>query len=372
MELPILFKRTKTGAVQQWQIVVIRSNFFTIEGQKDGVLTKSLPTVCEGKNIGRSNETSPTDQAEKEARARWQKKIESGYTEDLSEIDTAMKYFEPMLCAKYEDRKSKIKSTDILFSQPKLDGIRCVVKRDGMWSRNGKPIVSAPHIYKSLEPLFNKYDKELIFDGELYCDKFKNDFNSIVSLTRKTKPTEEDLKLSEESIQYWIYDFPFDNKAKFSMRFTELKSLMVLDGIPNSIVICPTDKVDSHKMLDELYYKYMADGFEGQIIRLDTPYENKRSNNILKRKQFMDEEFEIIDVVEGLGGRVGTVGALVCKIDSRTFRSNVKGTHKYLRKLWENKENLIGKMATVKFFEYTPDKIPRFPFCIKIDRMAYE
>ena len=95
-----------------------------------------------------------------------------------------------MLAHKFEDYKDKLIYP--LFSQPKLDGIRCIVKSNGMWSRTGKRIISAPHIFEALKPLF-ELNPDLIFDGELYADKFANDFNAICSLVKKTKPTADDL-----------------------------------------------------------------------------------------------------------------------------------------------------------------------------------
>ena len=51
--------------------------------------------------------------------------------------------------------------------------------------------------------------------------------------------------------------------------------------------------------LDDYYGKYLDDGFEGQMVRVtDSPYQNKRSKNLLKRKEFIDEEFEVIDIEE--------------------------------------------------------------------------
>ena len=127
----------------------------------------------EGKNVGKVNETTAEEQAMKEAKAEWTKRTERGYFENIKNIDKGT-IFKPMLANKWEDRKDKV--TYPLYSQPKLDGIRCIVKSDGMWTRTGKKIVSAPHIFQALKPYFEK-NPDLIFDGELYADKYANDFN---------------------------------------------------------------------------------------------------------------------------------------------------------------------------------------------------
>ena len=74
----------------------------------------------------------------------------------------------------------------------------------------------------------------------------------------------------------------------------------------------------------------------------------------------------MIDINEGDGNRTGTAKNLVCKdeTNSKIFNSNIKGTHEYLAEILVNKENYIGKQATIKFFELTPDGIPRFPYAI--------
>ena len=92
----------------------------------------------------------------------------------------------------------------------------------------------------------------------------------------------------------------------------------------------------------------------------------KRSTSLLKRKEFIDAEYKVIDIEEGNGNRQGTAKNLVL-IDGKTkreFHSNIKGNFEFLRDILDNKEKYIGKMATIKFFEYTPDGIPRFPFAI--------
>ena len=197
MKLETIYKKTKTGATQEWTIEVVDNKYRTHSGQVGGVITTNEWTVVYGKNVGRANATTDDGQAMAEAVAKRTKKLESGYFEDVNNINE-QQYFEPMLAAKWEDYKDKIEYP--IFSQPKLDGIRCIVTNVGMFSRNGKPIVSAPHIFESMVELFDE-NPNLIFDGELYADKFANDFNKIVSLVKKTKPTPSDLEECKKVIK---------------------------------------------------------------------------------------------------------------------------------------------------------------------------
>ncbi len=117
----------------------------------------------------------------------------------------------------------------------------------------------------------------------------------------------------------------------------------------------------------------MEQGYEGQMVRLNRPYENKRSKFLLKRKEFMDAEFIINGVKEGEGNRKGTAGYMeFTNAQGRYFKSNIKGDFGYLKELYKQRNELVGKKATIKFFNYTPDNVPRFGYVIAIDRDSYE
>jgi DNA ligase-1 len=361
MKLPTLYSRTSTGAVQQWTIEIQGDAYCTHFGQVDGKQQTTELTHCKPKNEGKANATTAAEQALKDAKALWKKKKDSGCFEDIADIDTVL-FTEPMLAKKYEDYAEE--TVFPVYSQPKLDGIRCIARKDGLWSRNGKKFASVPHIEQALAPLFN-LNPNLVLDGELYCDKFSNDFNAICSLVKKTKPTQQDLADSAASIQYWVYDT--DHKAKFSQRFDDVVKMAVYMVAKDCIVIVPTKCCFNVEHVDELYEKYINEGYEGQMVRLDKPYENKRSKSLLKRKEFQDKEYIILDVIEGEGNRAGGAGAMTFANEQGVrFNSNIKGSREYCAQLLKEKVDLIGKPATVKFFNLTPDNIPRFPFVVAI------
>lgn len=358
-QLPTLYSRTSKGAVQVWTITTDGPSFFTEEGQLNGKMTKSSPTVCLPKNPGKKNETTAEAQARKEAAAKWQKKIDKGYHTDIANIDKVT-FFEPMLAKDYEDYKDKIKFP--IFSQPKLDGMRCIAKADGLWSRNGKPIKGVPHIIEALKGVFMLWP-DMVLDGELYCDKLSNDFNKIISFVRKEDPSPEELVESEKFIQYWIYDIG-SSTEKFSKRTSIIKSLTARNS---SLVCVPTYVVPDKEVLTAMFEMYIQQGFEGQILRVDEKYENKRSQFLLKHKEFKDGEYEIIEVGEGVGNKAGMAGFMVLKLDdTRTFRSNIKGSFEFMQELLKKKAELVGKKVTVKYFNLTPDGVPRFPYVTAI------
>ena len=359
MELKTLYSRSVKGKINEFIIEIEGDKYRTITGFTDGIKTTSQWTICKAKSYCTADE-----QALKEATAIHRKKKETGSFENIKDIDNEI-HFEPMLAHKWEDQISKIKFP--VFSQPKLDGIRCIVKKDGMWSRNGKKIISAPHIFESMKSLFDK-DSSLIFDGELYADKFANDFNAICSLVKKTKPTSEDLNESRIKIQYHIYDLPSNNDT-FVKRYKELTNM----SLPKCCVLVKTEQLDNLNDVNAYYEDYMSAGYEGQMIRTNEKYENKRSKSLLKHKSFIDEEYTILDIEEGIGNKTGMIGSFVFESKSgKRFNSSPKFNWEECTRMWGERESLIGKSATVKYFNLTPDGIPRFPYVTKIDRESYE
>ena len=87
----------------------------------------------------------------------------------------------------------------------------------------------------------------------------------------------------------------------------------------------------------------------------------------MKYKEFHDSEYTILEVHEGKGRLQGKVGQMLFKNeDGKEFHSTVNGTEEYLTELWEQKDQLIGQQATIKYFELTVDNVPRFPKVISI------
>lgn len=363
MTLPTLYSRTNTGAIQTWTVDIQDDSYRTIHGQLNGKLQTTEWTQCITTNQGRTNERTPQEQALFEAQSMWTKKKDTGYHVDIDKIDNQV-YIEPMLAKKWEDRKDKVKFP--VYCQPKLDGMRAIITKDGAKSRNGKPWLTIPHILEALEPVFDRYPN-LILDGELYNHDLRDDFNKISSLIKKTKPTDEDLMESREKVQFWWYDTA-SAEHTFSQRSNWIKGLKMKFNLENPIVPVYTYLCNTLEDLDRYYEGFLNNGFEGQMVRENTVYEFKRSSGLLKRKEFQDSEYVILDIIEGLGNKSGMAGAMFFENElGHTFNSNIKGDRDYLRELLENKDQYIGKEATVRYFNLTPDKqIPRFPYVYSI------
>jgi len=354
-----LYKKASTGVIQEWTIVQENDQFYTIEGQHGGKMTASKPTICVPKNVGKSSQTSGVQQAILETNAKIKLKIDKGYVHDIKDVDASAEIFTPMLAKEYNKFKHKVKYP--CAAQPKFDGVRSNVdKFNKQLSREGRPQLSAPHIYKAIEPFLTD---TMVIDGELYNHKLRDNFDEIISLARKSKPTYEDLDNSAKVLEYHIYDIYFADQPDmlFFDRFLELVN--IFGNQHPSLVICPTIICNNEADLDACYEKFLEEGYEGMMIRNNTPYAQKRSENLLKRKEFQDAEFEILDILEGVGNRSGMAGTLLLKLNDSgaTFNSSATGGEKLYRELLTNKDKYIGKLATVKFQNYTPAGVPRFP-----------
>ena len=367
---PTLYARSSGGKVLIWFMEQNGDSYRTISGQQDGEKVTTKYTIAKPKNLGKKNVTTGDQQAQLEIEAKYIKKKESGYFESIKDIDNQL-FFEPMLAKQWEDYQGQLDWSKGNWISPKMDGLRCIITKNGAFSRNGKRFVSFPHILRELEPLFRKFP-DLILDGECYCDKLANDFNKIISLARQTKPTAIDLEESEKYLQYWIFDCP-SIAGNFNSRYTYLlKQILCDSGYLNNqwIKICKHILIYDPKEIEAHLDKYIRQGFEGLMVNVyEGKYENKRSKSLLKYKKFRDCEAEIMDIVEGQGNRSGMFGyARMQLTNGKTFDSNARGNEQMYRDILKNKNKYIGKIATVRFQDFTPDGIPRFPVIVDFDR----
>lgn len=363
MKYPKLFKATATGAIQEWQIFFNGNEFYTISGQVDGKKIKSAVTKCQGKNIGKANETTPAEQAKAEATAKWIKKTDEGYTQEISQVGNLGLRVNPMLAKKYEDYKEH---GFPVYCQYKYDGLRCVLTREGAYSRLWKPFATIGHISESLKKVFANYPNVLAFDGELYSHDLKNDFEEIISIVKQPKASKEDIERCKSRIKYFVYDLVTTNDLDFEQRNSLLSEIFTNNDLPY-LHQAETKKARSQCELDEHFRSCIALGYEGQMVRIPhSLYQRKRTKDLLKRKAFIDEEFKIIGYKDGRGGREGCIILELELPNGNSFDSVPKGPIKYLRKLWGNRERLIGLLATVKYQKLTAKGVPHSNNTIKI------
>lgn len=365
MRLPTLYKRTRTGADQRWDIGTEDNVIVTSWGQIDGAIQETRDEVRGGKNSGRSNATTPIQQAEAEAQSRWERKLKKGYVQELGaaqtgEVDDIIQGgIFPMLAERMDKHGGKLKYP--CFVQPKFDGHRCIAMGDGtgLWTRSRKPISSMGHIIKALQA--TGLDAATL-DGELYNHDYRDRFEELTSFIRDTS-----VKPGAEVVQLHVYDVVTAQRQQLRSRWLDLQRTKIPEGSP--IVIVETIEVANEEELMDAFARFQAMGYEGAIARnLDGLYqENRRSTDLIKIKEFVDDEFEVTGVEEGRGKLAGHAGSFLCRTRSGAeFKAKLMGELEGLRKYFEDPNLAIGRSLTVKYQGLTKKSgVPRFPVALR-------
>lgn len=353
---PVLYKLDSLGKLRTWRMQRQGTTYRTLAGLADGKQAISGWTSCAGKQ-GRSDK----GQAEFEIVAAYKHQLDREYHETADTVGTP-KMIEPMLAKAYD------KWPGPGYAQPKLDGIRCIADVNGLWTRQGQPIIAVPHIHAALKPLFDA-DPDLVLDGELYNHDLREDFGAISSIVRKKNPTVEQFELAEKVMQYHVYDV-VDASVPFSER-TQIVDAAVAQLDCGWIQRVLTVPCDSQLAADEGYALFVGEGYEGGMYRLDKPYEiGRRSKALLKRKDFLTEEFRVVAVEEGNGNWAGAAKRMVLENDKAPgrFGAGIRGTYaagvKLLADWNDNPDWWRTATATVRFFMRSPDGVPRFPVVV--------
>ena len=265
----------------------------------------------------------------------------------------------PMLAYDYKKKSDKVIFP--CFIQPKLDGVRALGIGNQLFSRNGNIFPTLEHIKKELEE--NK--DNLILDGELYTDDIN--FEKIVGLVRKNNKSKEE-EIDSLKIYFNIFDY-IDENLSFEKRLIKLTEFFSKNNF-KYLKFVKTEICNKKELIEKYLDNFINEGYEGIIIRNGNGKyeENIRSNNLLKLKRFIDEEFEIINYTTPSEGK--EIGCVIweCKTkEGKKFTVRPEGNYKERKKLYKEGKKYIGKMLTVRYQELTNDKIPRFPVgvCIR-------
>ena len=271
----------------------------------------------------------------------------------------------PMLAYPVSDRP--INYNEKIFMQPKLDGVRCLIQYDAgkvtAYSRTGKVWQNIEHIIVNLYKFFDKYP-DVILDGELYNHDYKDNFEKIISMVRKTKPTEEARAESRDNVQFHCYDI-IDETLTF-----EERNYFINKHVKPSYCVyhVPTRAVGDKNLAKMIHKQNLKNGYEGSILRTNDVYQCKRSHSLRKFKDFSDAEATIIDFVEGKGKRKGTIGKFMAvDADGNVFGMPVMDKFKYLQENFKAMQGWLGKTATFTYFERTKAGSYRHPLfkCIR-------
>lgn len=354
MKLQTLYTKTAKQQIQIWEIEIVNDSYRTHEGLLNGAISTSKWTVCKGKSLGKKNETTPEEQALKDAQSKWEKKCKKGYSTDIDKAGET-DYIPPMLAEKFKKFRHKISYP--VFIQIKLNGARCVASKKGLYSRSGEKFVSVPHIEASLKRFFEKHP-DAVLDGELFNYDLRRNLNELMSILGSKSPdtlTPELLKRSEEIIQFYVYDgfnIPYGSATLGANEPYMTRILALKDIIAEHKYLVEVDSFVAHSEAEALakYGEYVDDGQEGAMLRtMAAPYEiDKRSQHLLKIKPEDDAEFLCLDIQEGDGNRSGVAGVMTLQHpNGETFGASFKGKLHQFEEVLKNKDKYIGKMVTI-------------------------
>jgi ATP-dependent DNA ligase len=337
-----LYKRHSSGTIGTWTIWSQGHTIYMetrLTPDSDGTIrTEEVPYGKAGRTLG--------EQIESRINARVRAKLDSGYKENegalRATVTNQLELPAPMLAV--TNTKSLMNAREV-YVQPKLDGMRMIVTRQHgklvAYSRKGKLIETLPHIMASLE---NLIPEGAYWDGEIYRHGLT--LQQIMSLAKRPQT-------GSEKLQYHVFDVIED--TPFSERFEATRYI----GDPHAIVRVDTRLLRDAESLPVIMQQARRQGYEGLILRNGSAtYEpGKRSPHIVKVKEFMDSEFEVVDWDVSQRG----VPVLLCRtLDGAPFRVTAPGTHEDRA----NAPNLVGKFVTVKYAYMTADGIPFQPICV--------
>ena len=353
-------------AVQIGKDFFVRSEYWQVskDGKEESKHTFATPHIVKPTNVGRANERNAKEQALFQLESDFKKQMDSGYHLVGKKIITEV--ILPMKANKFFDiKKNKEKKISYpVYGQYKFNGVRDLNKSSvGSWSRKGKFWDE-----RCVEHL--KFDtKGLTVDGELMLPHANNTFQESMAAVKKFRTKDEIikgvLKPASKKLHYYIYDVVIEGMG-FKERYAELKKLS--KSFPKQVHLAKTVLLKNRKEVEDFLDKAIDLGYEGIILRtMDGEYEiNNRSNSLLKYKRFIDEEFEIVDIVSGEGRDKGCA-IFICKTKKGlTFKVNPEGSDAKRREYYRDRKKLIGKLATVRFQAWTDEGKPYIATMVEV------
>ena len=257
--------------------------------------------------------------------------------------------------------KLKLKDGELFFISQKENGNRSSYYNGKLISRQGKEFKGLQHIVNDIEyALGNQY----FVDGELIRKNVDN-LSDGENFRIGTGIINSDAE-SKEEIKFVIFDLvPAEEykSKKFTTKYSKRKQDLLLlqekikENNLQNIEIVPmfyegTDQTQIMKWLDYA----VEHGMEGCMINKDKPYAAKRTTDLIKVKRFSECDIRCIGIEEGEGKNEGTLGAIVCNYKGNQLRVGSGFTDEQREFYWNNEEEIVGKIVTVKYKEETNNK----------------
>ena len=374
MPFDTLYKKDSSGRIRIWEIRVEphEGDSFIIKtrtGLEDGTINEPAGKIVD---TGRQNRTI-RDQANSEAQSKWMKKLDEGYKISRAAASTEIVVL-PMKAQSFSKAARHIEYP--AAGQRKFDGVRCMAMEAtgfpsniALLTRKNKEFAGLNQLRAEIALL--NLPPSIVLDGELFSETLT--FQRVTGLVRKFPEnlTEQDYA-DLDQVSYRIYDLiNLSNPTMpFVGRYRLLQSL--LNAVPSAnrprLILTRNVRINNEGDVVRWLGQFEREGYEGLMVRnLESPYElDKRSKHLQKVKTFIDAEFPIVGYYEATGNGRGTPVWECEAPNGRRFRARPMGTLEERRELWANRDAMIGRPLTVRFFEYTDDGVPRFPVGVTI------
>jgi len=313
---------------------------------------------AEPMNVGKANETTPLEQAEKELLSAVKRKKDKGYVDTMKEAElpctNSLGLLKPMLATPINKIKAEKIDWKNAFVQPKLDGHRALYTDGILYSRTGQEL-NLPHVVKAIKASGLGH---LHLDGELYIHGYT--LQELSSLIKKQQH-------GTQHLEYHIYDIV--NDKPFVDRYA---AIILADTSHSHIKVVETTVITDNSGLVTLHKSHLSNHYEGSILRMGRKgyQDGKRSRNLLKLKEFQDAEFEIIGVESGKPhiGAEGTFQVPIWKCavgNGETFTVTAQGKRHEKHQLHEESAQHIGKKLTVKYHYLSKLGVPQLPVALR-------
>ena len=358
---PTLYGKDSAGNIKQWSVYTDGEAVAVAHGRLNGKITmKSYQ--AEAKNVGRSNETTPTEQAEIEALAKWTKQLKRGYYQTIEEAEAHVA-FTPMKCQDYKDFSHKVRFPG--YAQYKLNGLRSMINEDGECLSKAGEVYKLPKHWECI-PGFIQTELGQPLDGEVFAGLGVLSLQVINGAWKKYKPG------ITEQLGYYVYDIPVPD-LPFKERVNLLEQLaerIVQLGLQDLIHVVHSEYIENQGQLDAFYAVALADKAEGIVYRNeDGVYEfGKRSYDVIKRKPRGNMEVKVLSVVSDKNGD----GVLTGETKDGTLVDFLmrKDAHETINfRKYENAITLIGQFTEIEYEELSDDGVPTKPVGVRVREM---